>query len=524
MKVSHVSEMRALDARAIEQFGIMEELLMENAGEAVYFVLLKKIGITGKRVVVLCGGGNNGGDGFVVARKIHSVGGDVKVFILGDPSKYKGAAKINRDIINRLPVEVDKIESAESIKQDLTHCDAIVDAIFGTGLTREVGGLYRDVIERVNESKKTVVSADIPSGVQGDTGQVLGVAVNADYTISFGLPKIGNMLYPGYDLCGRQYVTHISFPPSMVDIDALKVEVNHPPDIPPRSKEGHKGTFGDALFVAGASSYFGAPYFSALSFMKAGGGYARLAAPQSITPFIANAGREIVFVPQKETASGSISLDNLDALLELARNVDMVVLGPGLSLDQDTQKLTIELARHIEKPLLVDGDGITALCQDLKIIKGRKAETILTPHLGEMSRVTNLNVPDIGTNKIETIQRAAKDLNATIVLKGPHSLIGYPDERVFINLTGNPGMATAGSGDVLTGTIAGMFGLGLPLAEAVRTGVFVHGLSGDLAAGAKGEDGITAQDILNFLPFAMKEMREGLDEALQDRYAGVRVI
>jgi NAD(P)H-hydrate epimerase len=193
-------------------------------------------------------------------------------------------------------------------------------------------------------------------------------------------------------------------------------------------------------------------------------------------------------------------------------------------LDQDTQKLTIELARHIEKPLLVDGDGITALCQDLDIIKGRKAETIITPHLGEMSRVTNLDVPDIDTNKIETIQRTAKDLNATIVLKGPHSLVGYPDERVFINLTGNPGMATAGSGDVLTGNIAAMFGLGLPLAEAVKTGVFVHGLSGDLAAGAKGEDGITAQDILNFLPFAMKEMREGLDEDLQDRYAGVRVI
>ena len=524
MKVSHVSEMRALDAKAMEQFGIAEELLMENAGEAVYFVLLKEIGITGKRFVVLCGGGNNGGDGFVIARKIHSAGGAVKVFILGDPQKYKGAAKVNLDIINRLPVEVKIIESVESVKKDLNHCDAIVDAIFGTGLTREVGGLYRDVIEQVNNSNKTVVSADIPSGVQGDTGQVMGIAINADYTVSFGLPKIGNMLFPGYDLCGRQYVTHISFPPSMVDDAALKVALNHPLDIPRRSNEGHKGTFGDVLFIAGASSYVGAPYFSGHSFLKAGGGYARLAAPRAITPFIANAGKEIVFAPQKETPSGSISLDNLHVLLELARKVDMVVLGPGLSLDQDTQKLAMELARHIEKPLVVDGDGITALCQDLEIIKSRKAETILTPHLGEMSRISNRDVSDIDTNKIETIQRTAKDLNATIVLKGPHSLIGYPDERVFINLTGNPGMATAGSGDVLTGTIAAMFGLGLSVEESVRTGVFVHGLSGDLAAGAKGEDGITAQDILNFLPFAMKEMREGLDEALQDRYAGVRVI
>jgi NAD(P)H-hydrate epimerase len=332
------------------------------------------------------------------------------------------------------------------------------------------------------------------------------------------------MLYPGYDLCGRQYVTHISFPPSMVEDAALKVALNHPPDIPPRSNEGHKGTFGDVLFVAGAASYLGAPYFSALSFMKAGGGYARLAAPRAMTPFIANAGKEVVFLPQKETASGSISPENLNGLLEWANKVDMVVLGPGLSLDPETQQLVCELTSRIEKPLLVDGDGITALSQDLEVIKGRKAETILTPHLGEMARITNMDVPDMDTNKIETIQRTAKDINATIVLKGPHSLIGYPDERVFINLTGNPGMATAGSGDVLTGSIAAMFGLGLSLDEAARTGVFVHGLSGDLAAEAKGEDGITAQDILNFLPFAMKEMREGLDETLQDRYAGVHVI
>ena len=202
----------------------------------------------------------------------------------------------------------------------------------------------------------------------------------------------------------------------------------------------------------------------------------------------------------------------------------MVVLGPGLSLDQETQKLVYELASHIEKPLLADGDGITAFCKDLNVVKERKAATILTPHLGEMSRITGLHVSDIDTDKIETIQRTAKDLNATIVLKGPHSLIGYHDERVFINLSGNPGMATAGSGDVLTGAIAAMFGLGLSLDEAVRTGVFVHGLAGDLAAEAKGQDGITAQDILDFLPFAMTEMRDGLNKTLLDRYAGVRVI
>ena len=524
MKVSRVSEMRALDRTAIEEFGIVAELLMENAGQAVYFVLLKEFGIKGKNFVIFCGLGNNGGDGFVVARKIHSSGGAVKVFVLGDPGRFKGAAKINLDIVSRLPIEVRRIESIEVIKTEVAHCDGIVDAILGTGLTRDVAGLYRDVIELINESGKTVFSVDIPSGVHGDTGKVMGVAVKADYTITFGLPKIGNILFPGYGLCGKLYVSHISFPPSIYNADTLKVEINHPVRLPPRDKDAHKGDFGEVLFVAGAAGYFGAPYFAALSFLKAGGGYSRLAAPESIVPFIASKGSEIVFVPQVETSSGSIALQNKRALLELSKRMDMVILGPGLSLEEETQQLVRELAGEVDKPLLIDGDGITALCQDLQIVKGRKAETILTPHLGEMSRITKMSVREIDANKIDVLQRTARELNSTIVLKGAHSLVGYPDERVFINMSGNPGMATAGSGDVLTGTIAAMFGLGLSVQEAVRKGVFMHGLAGDLAAEDKGEDGITAQDILDYLPLAVKMDREGLKGRLRDRYIGAHVV
>jgi len=524
MKVSSVSEMRALDRTAIEEFGIVAELLMENAGQAVYYVISKEFGVKGKSFVIFCGLGNNGGDGFVVARKIHSSGGAVKVFVLGDPSKFKGAAKINLDIVSQLPIEVRRIESIEAVKTEVAHCDGIVDAILGTGLTRDVAGLYRDVIELINESRKTVFSVDIPSGVHGDTGKVMGAAVEANYTITFGLPKIGNMLFPGYDLGGKLYVSHISFPPSIYNADALKVEINLPLRLPPRDKDAHKGDFGKALFIAGAASYFGAPYFAALSFLKAGGGYSRLAAPRSIVPFIASKGSEIVFVPQIETSSGSIALKNKRALLELSERMDMVILGPGLSLEEETQQLVRELAGEIDKLLLIDGDGITALCQDLQIVKGRKAETILTPHLGEMSRITKMSVREIDANKIDVLQRTARELNGTIVLKGAHSLIGYPDERVFINMSGNPGMATAGSGDVLTGTIAAMFGLGLSVQEAVRKGVFVHGLAGDLAAEDKGEDGITAQDILDYLPLAVKMDREGLSETLRERYIGAHVV
>ncbi|MBW2118879.1 MAG: NAD(P)H-hydrate dehydratase, partial [Deltaproteobacteria bacterium] len=197
---------------------------------------------------------------------------------------------------------------------------------------------------------------------------------------------------------------------------------------------------------------------------------------------------------------------------------------PGLSLDRETRQLARELAEEIERPLLIDGDGITALCENLEIIKQRKAGTILTPHLGEMSGITGMSISEIDLNKIDVLQRTAKDLNATIVLKGAHSLVGFPDERVFINMTGNSGMGTAGSGDVLTGTIAAMFCLGLSVQDAARKGAFIHGFAGDLAAEDEGEDGITAQDILDYLPLAMKMDREGLDEAFKDRYAGAQVI
>jgi hydroxyethylthiazole kinase-like uncharacterized protein yjeF len=524
MKVSRVSEMRELDQKAIEEFGIAAELLMENAGQAVYFALLNEFGIAGKRFVIFCGLGNNGGDGLVVARKIHSSGGIVKVFVLGDLGRFKGAAKINLDIVSRLPIDVQRIESTEAVRTEVAHCDCIVDAILGTGLTRDVAGLYRDCIELINASGKTVFSIDIPSGVHGDTGKVMGAAVRADVTVSFGLPKIGNMLFPGYDLGGKLVVSHISFPPSIYDADSLKIAISSLAEIPPRDEDGHKGDFGQALFVAGAAGYFGAPYFSALSFLKAGGGYSRLAAPRSIVPFIGSKGSEIVFHPQAETDAGSIALQNKPALLTLSERMDMVILGPGLSLDSETQQLARELTAEVDKPLLVDGDGITAVCQDLRVVKERQAETILTPHLGEMSRLTGMSVREIDDNKVDVLQQTAAELNATVVLKGAHSLIGYPDGFVFINMSGNPGMATAGSGDVLTGTIAAMFGLGLPLQTAVRQGVFVHGLAGDLAVEDLGEDGIIAQDILDYLPLAMKISRQGLNEVLRERYAGVQVI
>ncbi|MHA1280545.1 MAG: NAD(P)H-hydrate dehydratase [Candidatus Helarchaeota archaeon] len=524
MKVSRVNEMRNLDRRTIEEYGIVEELLMENAGQASYFTILKEFGVKDKYFVIFCGIGNNGGDGLVVARKIHSNCGKVTVFILGDRSKFKGAAKQNFDIADKLQIEMVDLQDEASASEAVKSGDAIVDAIFGTGLDREVGGKYKDVIRLINASQKPVFSIDIPSGIHGDTGQIMGISVKAHYTTTFGLPKIGNMLYPGFEMGGKLYVSHISFPPKIYDSDQLRIATNDPIPIPPRSKDSHKGNYGKVLFIAGSSNYLGAPYFAALSFLKAGGGLSFLATPEDVSAFIGNKGSEIVFVPQKSTSSGSISLENKQQLLQFSENTDMVVIGPGLSLNEETQTLVRELSTEINKPLLIDGDGITAVANDLVTIKKRKAPTILTPHIGEMARITRQQIDEIIRNKIDVLQNTAKELNATIVLKGAHSLIGYPDESVFINLSGNPGMATAGSGDVLTGTIAAMFGLGFSINDAVRMGVFMHGFAGDLAAKDKGEDGLIAGDIMAHLPEAMKRYREEFNSIVEDFYHSIFII
>ncbi len=509
MKLASVDEMRFMDRFAMDKLGISEEILMENAGLAAVNLLQKEIGIRDKKFVIFCGSGNNGGDGLVVARLIHSKGGKAIVFLTGDRKKYRGAAKTNLDIIAELPVDVIKISAASDARREVLHCDAVIDALFGTGLDREIKGLAADVIELINNCGRKVLSLDIPSGVNGNTGEIMGVAVKADYTVTFGLPKTGNMFYPGYELGGKLFTTHISFPPSLYNRNELQVATNSQVTLPRRPAEAYKGSMGDVLFIAGAANYFGAPYFSAMSFLKAGGGYARLAAPETITPFIAGGGREIVYLPQAQTAAGSIALKNKKQLLAAAAGVDMAVIGPGLSLHKETARLVQDLVAGIKVPLLIDGDGLTAVAADPSILRKRKAPTILTPHLGEMASLTAKPVSEIRAHKISILQETAKKLQATIVLKGAHSLIGFANGEVYVNLSGNSGMATAGSGDVLTGCIAAMFGLGLAPEPATRKGVFLHGYAGDLAAAEKGIDGITARDIMDFLPQAMKNDRAG---------------
>jgi NAD(P)H-hydrate epimerase len=502
MKVATVDQMRSLDERAISDFAIPDHILMENAGEAVYYLILRELGIAGRRFAVICGLGNNGGDGLVVARKIHSSGGIPEVFVLGDPDKYGESSAMHFRMLAQSGVSIVSDPPPKTLAMGIAHSDAVIDAIFGTGITRDVEGRYVEIVETINASDRPVIAIDIPSGVDGNTGKIRGVAVQADWTVTFGLPKRGNLLYPGAGLGGRLVVTHISFPRKLQETEEIEVALNAPPPLPPRRIDGHKGSFGDVLFIAGASSYYGAPVFSAL----------------------AGLGGEIVFAPQNETKSGSLSLKAADSLLELSGEVDFVVLGPGLSLADETQRLVRKLTSRIEKALLVDGDGLTALSSEPEVIEYRAGATILTPHPGEMARILGRTIEEIQADPVDAVQIAATSLGATVVLKGAHSLIGYPDRRVLVNTSGNSGMATAGSGDVLTGTIAAMHGLGQTIDDAVRSGVFMHGLAGDLAADEKGEDGITARDILEQLPAATMAYREDYDEIMANHYGAVEVI
>ena len=524
MKVCRVEQMRALDRRAVEQYGIVEELLMEHAGHAAFTAMQQNRELADAHVVICCGGGNNGGDGLVVARKLHSVRAKVTVLMAGNPDKLKGAALTNADIIRRLPIPIHKIDAVEQAAPYLDQADLIVDAIFGTGLDRPVEGKYKDLIDYINTLDTPVISLDIPSGINGDTGAMLGTAIRADITITFGGPKVGNLMYPGFAHGGELYVTHISFPPEMHQSEELTIATNEPLPLPVRPRDAHKGSMGKVLFIAGSAHYYGAPYFAAMSFLKAGGGLAFLATPDGVAPQIAAQGKEIIFIPQTSTDSGSIALSNKSALLEFAETVDMVVMGPGLSLDEETRRLVCELAASLPKPLLIDGDGLTAIATRPECLTKRSQPVVLTPHPGEMARLTNLPLSDVSTQRIDLLIRCTDELTSTIVLKGAHSLIGAPDGHIFINLSGNPGMATAGSGDVLTGTIAAMYGLGYAFDDAVRMGVFVHGLAGDLAAESMGEDGLIAGDILNHLPEAMALLRDDFDRITADHYGKIYLI
>jgi len=514
--------MRELDRRAADEYGLPAPILMENAGHAVYRVLRSEYGTDGRRYVVVCGRGNNGGDGLVVARLLHSDGADVRVYLLAPEEALSGDAKANLDAARKAGIPLQRVQSLDDLYLG-RRCDVVVDAIFGTGITREVEGLDAFVINRINDSGLPVVSVDIPSGVDGNTGAIHGTAVRAACTVTFGLPKLGNLLPPGRELGGRLFVSRISFPPALYGTEGWARLVK-PVRLPPRRLESHKGSYGQLLLVAGAAAYRGAPVLCALSFLKSGGGYVRLAAPRSIVSQLATIAFESVLVPLEETSEGSVALCNLQDLEEHALAVDLMVVGPGLSLNPETQELVRALVSLKDIPVLIDGDGLTAIAQDAGMVRARNAPTLLTPHAGEMSRLLGWSVDEVVSDRVRAVREASREFGSTVLLKGASTLVCEPDGVVSINLTGNPGMATAGCGDVLAGTIAALVGLGLEPRSAMETGAFVHGVAGDLAVEQKGQDGIIARDVMEQLPAVMRLYRSDLQSLERNRDSRIVVI
>lgn len=522
-KVCSAEEMKKIDEEADKIYGVDHALLMEDAGTAIYSTILKEFGdVYGKKFLVVAGVGNNGGDALVAGRRIYVAGGEVKVAIVGDISKATELCRRNLELVRSLGIEVQNILSNEDmlmLRRYIDWSQCIIVGLIGIGLKGDVRGIYRDVIDEINKSNKYIVSVDIPSGVDPNNGLIRGIAVKSTITVTFGLPKYGNILYPGYSYSGRLYISFLSYPRQLLEEPA--VELNTPLKPPERIKWGHKGTFGKFLAVAGSRYYYGAPYYVSYSFLKAGGGYSRLAAPKSVIPFIAAKCSEVVYIPLEETEEGSISFKSYNRIIEIIEEfgIDVTAIGSGASLNEETQHLIRDLIEAIDRPAIIDGDGITAISKDVDRVKKRKAPSIITPHLAEFSRLTGLDVKAVQEDPIGSLRKTCRDLNAYIVLKGAHSLIGYPDGRIYINMTGNPGMAKAGSGDVLTGTIAAMYGIGFKdIGDATRMGVLVHGLAGDIAAQKLGEDGVTPDDILNNLPEAIKVLRENVDKIIENYF------
>lgn len=524
MKVCSVQEMKEIDRRAAAAFGLADTITQENAGLAVYDVLLREVGEALRRVVIVCGTGPKGGAGLVTARRLHAHGVRTLVFVVGDPSTFHGAALAAFETARRCGVDWQGCGDREALRRALHGCSAIIDAMVEADVHDDADADVAGVIEVLNASSCPLLSIDVPSGVCGDTGRVRGSAVKARATVALGLPKRGSVTPPGSSRCGRLYVSHLTYPPALREAPEVQVALLTPSPLPERSPHGHKGTFGDTLFVAGAAGYFGAPAFSALASLRAGAGYARLACPRGIAPTLASLAPEVVFLPQDETEAGSIAHHNLDSLIGWTEKVDFTVLGPGLSLDDSTQDLVRDLVARAGSPLLVDGDGITAIAEHPNLVRDRKAPTVLTPHPGEMARLLGVSAKDVIGNPFESAFEGAKRFGAVVVLKGARTVVAHPDGHAAVNTSGNDGMGTAGSGDVLTGAIAAAHGLGLSFGEAVETGVFLHGFAGDVAMDRCGADGMTARSVLDALPEAVRLFREDFERVVRTRRWAVTVV
>lgn len=515
MKILTQQEMRRLEAIAIEDYQMTSRLLMENAGRSI-FDFIKDLNQNFSKVIILCGLGNNGGDGFVLARQLLNKDIPFELFIIGDADKIKGDSLLNLEILKKLDIDVNTIEDKykiRSLEQIIDKNDLIIDAILGIGIKGPVRELVSEVIEVMNSSNNMVVSVDLPSGVDSDTATIENIAVKADATITLGLPKFGNILFPGANYNGNLTIGHVGISPKIADVIESKTFIITKKMIrqyiPKRIADSHKGTYGKASVVAGSRGLSGAAILTCLAALNSGVGIIELFIPESIDLIISTKVVEIITKPLKETPNGLLDLSSINTVVTGIKASDVVAIGPGCGNSNELFELVKQVIKNSEVPLVIDADGLNALAKNIEVLSDeeRKSAIVLTPHLGEMSRLINRPIEEIKKDKINIVKNFSRQYNVILVLKGARTIVGLPNGEIYININGNSGMSTAGSGDILTGLIASLIAQGVGPDKAALLGVFIHGYSGDLVANDKGEYGMLSEDIVKSIGQVFKELK-----------------
>ena len=506
MKVVTREEMRKIDNKAIKALGIPSLLLMERAGKRVAEEALKMLkDVQTKKVVIFAGGGNNGGDGYVAGRYLLLNDIAVKTIIVSNPRQTD--AKTNLDFLRKLGRRAGFSNGIKNLKGELSSCGLILDAILGTGTKGKLKEPLPGLIRLINKSGKPVISIDVPTGLCADTGRILGSCVKAARTVTMALPKLGLLLFPGADYTGKLTVADIGIPQALLDSSVLKISLPEPASIhsflPQRPANSHKGSFGHVLVIAGSAGYTGAAALTSQGALRAGAGLVTLGIPKSLNRIMEAKLTEVITRPLPETSGAALHTDAIDAVLEMLDKADVLAIGPGLGLDAETISLIRKLIPMVKKPVVLDADGLNALRGNISIL-GRLPNCVITPHPGELSRLLKRPISEIQSDRVGIAREVAEELKITVVLKGARTVIANPRGYVFINPTGNSGMATAGSGDVLTGMLASFIGQGLNPTNASVVSVYLHGLAGDIAAREKGEACLLASDIVEYLPQAMR--------------------
>jgi NAD(P)H-hydrate epimerase len=513
-------EMAALDRRAADEFGVSTLLLMEAAGRSVAEAAARVIQRDGARAVIVAGKGNNGGDGFVAARLLLSAGWRVTVLLLGRDVDVAGDAAANLQAARRAGVEVANLDSTfvPALRGALGGADLVIDALFGTGFKGPVVGLAAKAIDAINVAGRPVLAVDIPSGVNGDTGTVEGPAVRATATVTMGLPKIGLVVPPGAMCAGRIWVADVGHPRRLIDVAGIKTAVATRATvnaaIAPRPLDAHKGDFGRVLVIAGSIGHTGAAVLTVLGALRAGAGLVTAGVPAAAYSIVGPSIIEGMPVPLADL-DGALAQEAADQVRALSDAADVVACGPGISQLPGTQTVVQRLVAECPRPLVLDADALNILAAFSGDPPAAHSPLVLTPHPGEMARLLQAKVEEVQRHRLQVARVAAERFRAVIVLKGARTIVAEPAGGAVVIPTGNPGMATGGMGDVLTGVIAALIGQGLTPFVAAWVGAYLHGLAGDLVARARGPAGILAREVADAIPAALGAVRAGsVDEVV----------